>query len=31
MANIEFTKEEKEVIAKKIQLYFLEKLDSEIG
>lgn len=31
MTNIEFTKEEKEVIGKKIQLFFLDKLDSEIG
>ncbi len=31
MANIEFSREEKEVIARKIQLYFSEELDQEIG
>jgi len=31
MAEIEFTKEEKEVIGKKIQLYFSQELDQEIG
>ncbi|MFT5693760.1 MAG: hypothetical protein ACI92E_003103 [Oceanicoccus sp.] len=31
MLGIEFSKNEKEVIAKKIQLYFSEELDREIG
>ena len=31
MSDIEFTKEEKEIITRKIQLYFTEKLDQEIG
>jgi len=31
MSEIEFTKEEKELIVKKIQLYFHEELNSEIG
>ncbi|MDH3975553.1 MAG: DUF2164 domain-containing protein [Deltaproteobacteria bacterium] len=31
MENIEFTKEEKEVITGKIQLYFDEELHQEIG
>jgi uncharacterized protein (DUF2164 family) len=31
MAEIEFSKEEKEVIAGKIQLYFKEELDQELG
>lgn len=31
MAEIEFSKEEKEVIVKKIQLFFREELDREIG
>ena len=31
MADIEFSKEEKEVIIKKIQLYFSQELDQEIG
>ena len=31
MAEIEFSKEEKELITKKIQLYFKEELDREIG
>ncbi len=31
MANIEFSREEKEVIARKIRLYFSEELDQEIG
>ena len=31
MAEIEFTKEEKEIIGKKIQLYFSQELDQEIG
>lgn len=31
MSDIEFTKEEKEIITRKIQLYFKEELDYEIG
>ena len=31
MASIEFSREEKEIIAGKIQLYFSEELDQEIG
>lgn len=31
MSEIEFSKEEKEVIVQKIQLYFQEELDREIG
>ena len=31
MAEIEFTKEEKEIIGKKIQLYFSQELDQDIG
>jgi len=31
MSDIKFSKEEKEVITKKIQLYFTENLDQEIG
>lgn len=31
MADIAFSKEEKDAIAKKIQLYFSEELDSDIG
>jgi uncharacterized protein (DUF2164 family) len=31
MSEIEFSKEEKELIVRKIQLYFTEELDSEIG
>lgn len=31
MAEIEFTKEEKEIIGKKIQHYFSQELDHEIG
>ncbi len=31
MSDIEFTKEEKEIITRKIQLYFTEELDQEIG
>jgi uncharacterized protein (DUF2164 family) len=31
MAEIEFTKEETDLIVKKLQLYFQEELDSEIG
>ncbi len=31
MASIEFSREEKEVIVRKIQLYFSEELDQEIG
>ena len=31
MSEIEFTKEEKELIVRKIQLYFSEELNSEIG
>jgi uncharacterized protein (DUF2164 family) len=31
MSEIEFSKEEKEVIVKKIQLYFREELDRDIG
>ncbi len=31
MSKIEFSKEEKEVIVRKIQLYFREELDQEIG
>ncbi len=31
MSDIEFTKEEKEIISRKIQLYFTEELDQEIG
>lgn len=30
MAEIEFTKEEKEILVKKIKLYFVEELDQEI-
>ena len=31
MSDIKFSKEEKEVIVRKIQLYFREELDKEIG
>ena len=31
MPDIEFTKEEKDIITRKIQLYFTEELDLEIG
>jgi uncharacterized protein (DUF2164 family) len=31
MSEIKFTKEEIEIITKKIQLYFTEELDQEIG
>jgi uncharacterized protein (DUF2164 family) len=31
MAEIEFTKEEKNIISRKIQLYFNQELDQEIG
>ena len=31
MSSIEFSREEKEVIARKIQLYFTEELDQQIG
>jgi uncharacterized protein (DUF2164 family) len=31
MSEIEFSKEEKEIIVKNIQLYFREELDREIG
>ena len=31
MAEVEFSKEEKELITKKIQFYFKEELDREIG
>lgn len=31
MAEIEFTREEKDIISKKIQLYFNQELDQEIG
>jgi uncharacterized protein (DUF2164 family) len=31
MSNIEFTKEEKDVIVKKIKLYFNDELNQEIG
>ena len=31
MSKIEFTKEEKEIIVRKVQLYFREELDREIG
>ena len=31
MSMIEFTKDEKEIITRKIQLYFHEELDQEIG
>ena len=31
MSKIEFSKEEKEVIVRKIKLYFQEELDSDIG
>jgi uncharacterized protein (DUF2164 family) len=31
MSDIEFTKEEKDLIVQKIQMYFHEELDSEIG
>lgn len=31
MSDIKFTKEEKELITKKIQCYFREELDQEIG
>lgn len=31
MSKIEFSKEEKEVIIRKIQMYFREELDQEIG
>jgi uncharacterized protein (DUF2164 family) len=31
MSEIEFSKEEKEIITKKIQLYFNEELNQEIG
>ena len=31
MAEIEFTRDEKSIIARKIQLYFQEELEQEIG
>lgn len=31
MSQIEFSREEKEVISRKVQLYFSEELDQEIG
>ncbi len=31
MSEIEFSKDEKEIIGKKIQLYFSEELDQDIG
>jgi hypothetical protein len=31
MSEIEFSKQEKEIIAKKIQLHFKEALNQEIG
>lgn len=31
MAQIEFSKEEKQIVVRKIQLYFKEELDQEIG
>jgi uncharacterized protein (DUF2164 family) len=31
MSKIEFSKQEKEIIVKKVQLYFSEELDQEIG
>ncbi len=31
MSKIEFSKEEKEIIVRKIQLYFREELESDIG
>lgn len=31
MSKIEFSREEKEVIGKKIRMYFTEELDQEIG
>ena len=31
MSSIEFSREEKEIIARKIQLYFTEELDQDIG
>ena len=31
MSSIEFSREEKEIIARKIQLYFTEELDQQIG
>jgi len=31
MSNIEFSKEEKELLVKKIQLYFNDELDQKIG
>jgi len=31
MSEIEFSKQEKEILVKKIQLYFREELESEIG
>ncbi|MBT8118751.1 MAG: DUF2164 domain-containing protein [Gammaproteobacteria bacterium] len=31
MSDIEFSKEEKEIISRKIQLYFTEELEQEIG
>jgi uncharacterized protein (DUF2164 family) len=31
MDKIEFTKEEKEIMVKKVQIYFNEELDQEIG
>lgn len=31
MSDIEFSKEEKEIIVKNIQMYFTEELDREIG
>ncbi|WP_045825187.1 DUF2164 domain-containing protein [Teredinibacter turnerae] len=31
MASIEFSKEEKDVLSKKIKNYFIEELDHEIG
>ena len=31
MSEIEFSKEEKEIIVRKIQLYFKEELESDIG
>ncbi len=31
MSDIEFSKDEKELLVQKVQLYFSEKLDQEIG
>jgi uncharacterized protein (DUF2164 family) len=31
MSKIEFSKQEKEIIVKKIQLYFIEELNQEVG